>query len=73
MLITKLTIIDFDNMENIETEVIREEKYFQDKDGFTGHYYAGEYIKNYNVKLYLGWNNHVYPRFKLQDIYLENK
>jgi len=73
MVITKLTIIDFDNMENNETETIREEKYFQEFNGNTGHFYADDYIKNYNVKLYLGWNQTVYPKFKIENVYVDTK
>jgi hypothetical protein len=72
--ISKLTRIDFCNLENSSSDAvgITWQKYFQDKDGKTAHHYAGNYLQTITITPYLAWTGDIYPKFKLEEINLES-
>jgi hypothetical protein len=69
----KLTIIGFDCMENStdQAEFILEEKYFVDKDDIPARICCGQYISTGSFKPYLTWNNEVYPKYKISNVFIE--
>ena len=66
----KVTRIEFCGLENNSSDAlsVAEERFFQDKDGKTAHYWAGEYISSKPVMMYLGLNGEVYPQFRLKEV-----
>lgn len=57
--------VDFDNMENKigDAESSKEVRAFGDDVEKTAHLKASEFISGLDVKMYLGWNREVYPKF----------
>lgn len=69
--IIKLTIIDFDSMENDSSCAISaEDYYFKGNDKYTAHKVCGDFVQSLERKFYLGWNEEVYPQFKVEKIYI---
>lgn len=68
----KLTIFHFNGMENSYSDAIYSDEYFffDDEEG-TAHKKCGDYIESLKVNLYLGWNEVVYPQFKVEKVYLK--
>ena len=69
--IMRVTRIDFDGMENTPTEYCSEGKYFKSNGKLSAHGVCGEYLSSLTVTPYLGWNGEVYPKFKVESIYIE--
>lgn len=64
----KLTRVDFDGMENdINAAIcISEEIYFTDDSEATAHAKCSNYLSSQTIKPYLGWDQKVYPIFKIK-------
>ncbi len=69
----KLTIIEFCNLENAESdaETIKEELLFIDDETCTAHKKCSDYLSEKTFDQYLGWNQEVYPKFKVEKVYLK--
>ena len=67
--IIKVKRLDFDNLENHSPYYVAWEKYFEAAGNLTAHGIAREYFKNMPpVEMYLGWDQQVYPQFKIETI-----
>lgn len=67
----KLTITQFDDLENTvaQAERIEEELIFIGDAENNAFCKCQNYIHELNYKLYLGWNDEVYPKFKVERVY----
>ncbi len=71
MTILKLTITAFDSQENSvsQAEYIEEELYFKDDETKTAFTKCREHMESIRMTRYLGWNDEVYPKYKVTRIY----
>lgn len=71
MTFLKLTITNFDSMENSSylAEHITEEVYFQDGKDKRAIVKLNEYIKKKNINSYKGWNDEWYPKVNIEEIH----
>lgn len=69
----KLTVRYFDSLENSESqaEYIQEEQIFMDDTEKTAHAKCSEYIDSMSVRVYMGWNQQVYPKITVERIWLK--
>lgn len=69
--ILRLRIKNFDNLENHASLAlqIHDELFCSDENG-TAHKKISDYLKQQNLKLYLGHDQNVYPSFEIDRIYL---
>jgi hypothetical protein len=69
----KLTVTYFDSLENsvAQAEYIQDEQLFIDDSEKTSHAKCSEYISDMRVRVYLGWNQEVYPKIKVEQVFLK--
>ncbi len=71
-MILTLIKIDFQNMENSESNAISETdiESFSDEENITAFKKLSDYIDEqmYETKMYIGWNKEVYPQFRIKQI-----
>ncbi len=69
--IIRLEIINFDCLENKRPEYVAEERYFRGNEKLSAHSVCSNYIRALKIELYLGYNNKVYPRFKVTELIVD--
>jgi len=71
--VLQLEIINFCNLENDPRNALSiTYKYFNSDKQATAHSRCGDYIRSLDAKHYLGWNDEVYPKFKVKRVNFEN-
>jgi hypothetical protein len=67
----KLTTINFDFMENHNPEYVSNKKYFTRNDVLSAREVCAKYLATLCTMPYLGYDDEVYPKFKVEEIRVE--
>ena len=66
--IKRVIRVDFDNMENREEMAVKSILLFEAEDDLQGmaSLKVARFVEKINVNLYKGWNDQIYPQFRIE-------